>query len=1287
MDRVPKNIVQLLAWVSKDACKLLQEAERIISEGVDGEGAIPTSAITLVHQVKNVLTMVEHQPSALYIQGVEDCIAALGDAPSDEDAEDIAQMLRDLQTYLEIICQVSYDNPKMLRDGFKKILRRRDSVFIVSDGPVTFYIPEFSPCTNADQLNRLAEMAGKMRGVFQKYTINSIKESFKESPILGKMIDALSETIPDDGRKTLWAGVKAFLAEPAVYSEDSGTPISGMMKLVDKQLKQYAASGDAGAIADLSQDEISEIISLLYCTGRTQEDAVAVFDYFKPVYLASTAESQEEEGEKQYDRNGHYHSEIRGHIETLREWAAACAKGKPDSAYTNRAQIAAHSIKGTSRAVENHVVSEWAALIEEALRKFKHFDIEVDKAITASLAAASTMMRSFMLSKKTTFFEIPAESVRALEDVVSSIGSNTVDGVMIPHAIAVDALNEYISDNVDAVFGSPFSTSEISDTTEESIGVFCGVMRGLAQKAEAARMTSVSTTANAVASASEVAMQSTNGLQELGHDINHALAAMQEYVDAYMSDRPTEVDAGIASALLEKVLAFQKGSSSVGGEKQNSYLDSFMDVLVEDAKNEDIIDLELNENYQEELLAFFLEEAMELEELLDAQMVEITVEAMTEPVCSEIKRILHTLKGGARMSGIMGVGEIAHNLETAVEDFEAERNPSVLGTVSKIYRQLGTALSFVKRMGKGETWYEIKKDVYGISDGDAGHGQEEAFDSNVISFPFKGMVFRNEAAEKVAASSNKESVRLSGDQIEDLLGLSSETSLNRTRIEQSMSDFRALSDEMDLTIRRAQDQLRRLSIETDAQIQSRTTEMQSHKEGFDPLEMDRYSNLQQLTRSMQESIVDLGEIKSLWASKIRDADALLVQQSRLDTGVQERLMRTKMVPFSRVESRFTRLIRQVSSELKKDITLDFDSSNSVLDRNMLDRMTSPMEHMLRNACDHGIEAPHVRMSRGKLPGGRIKIWLERLGADVILHIKDDGAGVNIDAVRKKAIERGLMTEDQKLSDSEIAQFIMHAGFSTAEKVTQISGRGVGMDVVCSEIKELGGSISIKSEQGKGTEFIVHLPFTVSVNSALMFGSFDEVYAVPLNAIEGVVRLHQVEIDEIKNTTSKCLSRGGIQYELHHIADLTGHPNRKNTIRHEGLTPVVLMRCGDRCVAIQVDRLLGSRDIVIKSIGGHFSNVSGVSGATLLGNGGVVLILDVAAALGRLDAGVDLGDSSDADEDVVEVKAKTVMVCDDSVTVRKVTSRFLSGLVIRLCLQKTAAMHCFKWRPDYRISCC
>jgi chemosensory pili system protein ChpA (sensor histidine kinase/response regulator) len=495
--------------------------------------------------------------------------------------------------------------------------------------------------------------------------------------------------------------------------------------------------------------------------------------------------------------------------------------------------------------------------------------------------------------------------------------------------------------------------------------------------------------------------------------------------------------------------------------------------------------------------------------------------------------------------------------------------------------------------------------------------------------------------------------------LDDLVNLAGETSIFRGRIEQQVNDARVALSEMETTIERIRDQLRRLDTETQGRILSRQqvdAERLGYEE-FDPLEMDRHSQLQQLSRALFESASDLLDLKETLDRRNQDAENLLQQQGRINTELQEGLMRTRMVPFERMLPRLKRIVRQVASELGKDVEFIVGNAEGEMDRNVLERMAAPLEHMLRNAVDHGLESAEVRIAAGKPAQGRITLDLSREGGDIIFDIRDDGAGVPLEAVRRKAIKRGLLGANSDIRDHEVLQFILQPGFSTAEKITQISGRGVGMDVVHEEVRQLGGTMSIDSTPGQGVHFRIRLPFTVSVNRALMVLCGEDQYAIPLNTIDGIVRVLPNELEGHYRLDPPTYKYAGQRYELCYLGELLKTSARPKLLGQSLPLPVLLVQCNERRIAVQVDAMAGTREIVVKSLGPQFAAVQGLSGATILGDGRVVLILDLLAPIRAMQAQVPQR-TSGQDTEVEPHKPLLVLVVDDSVTVRKVTSRLL-----------------------------
>ncbi len=499
-----------------------------------------------------------------------------------------------------------------------------------------------------------------------------------------------------------------------------------------------------------------------------------------------------------------------------------------------------------------------------------------------------------------------------------------------------------------------------------------------------------------------------------------------------------------------------------------------------------------------------------------------------------------------------------------------------------------------------------------------------------------------------------EQVRVAAEVLDDLVNNAGEISIYRSRMEQQVSSYRFNLGELDQTISRLRDQLRQMEMETETQILYRfEQESDGRNEDFDPLEMDRYSNLQQLSRSLIESISDLRSLQEIMEQTTRDAESLLLQQSRVNTDLQESLIRTRMVPFAGLAPRLHRVVRQTARDLNKKVELELQGADGEMDRSVVSRIIAPLEHMLRNAIAHGIEYPEQRTDSGKQAVGTIRINLDREGPEIVLRVADDGAGMNLPAIRERAIERGLMAVNDTLEDYEVMQFILATGFSTASEVTQISGRGVGMDVVSSEVRQLGGSLHIRSEAGKGTVFTVRLPYTLAINQALLVQAGEESFFVPLGSIEGVVRMFPEELIACYRSPGQAFEYAGSQYRLKHLGTLlgTGGMDLQHTRQQ---VPVLLIRIGEQRIGMQVEALLGNREVVIKPLGVQLSNVEGISGATILGDGRVVMILDM-VAISRINS---LAHPCEVALRPQQDGRLMVMVVDDSITVRKVTTRLL-----------------------------
>ncbi|MHC4709441.1 MAG: hybrid sensor histidine kinase/response regulator [Planctomycetota bacterium] len=700
----------------------------------------------------------------------------------------------------------------------------------------------------------------------------------------------------------------------------------------------------------------------------------------------------------------------------------------------------------------------------------------------------------------------------------------------------------------------------------------------------------------------------------------------------------------------------------------------------------------IEEDIDPEVVDVFLDEATDLVGTIEDALRQWRANQADAQAVEDIKRALHTLKGGARMASAMGVGSLAHNTEDLVKRVEEERiafSAELFDLLDEVHDTLVTLLDQIRqarplssvdvlntkiaRAVAGEPIAAVLDSAPQPSEPSAAMPGDASVQPAPLAAASDTPEETGDAEPDTAAPADRRThaaaeltplpqrrdrrgqVRVRTSVLTDLVNDAGEVSISRARMEQQVYGFRDNLAELNRNITRFRDQLRELEIQSDSQILYRTEQAvdSDSVSGFDPLQMDRYSRLQQLSRGLTESLHDLTTIQGGLHAFAGEAETVLQQQARINTSLQEGLMRTRMIAFSTQAARLRHIARQTARELGKRVELRITGADVDVDRNVLERIMGPFEHMIRNALDHGIESEGERRRAGKSPVGTITIDTSQEGNEIAIRFSDDGAGFDIDAIRRRAIENGLMAEDKTLSDEELIQFILVAGFSTAREVTHLSGRGVGMDVVENEVKQLGGSMAVSSTQGEGTTFIIHLPVTLSIMQALLIRAGDQTFAVSLSAVLNII---EVPTDQMNVSMGKnpLLSYNDQVYSFMDVAARLGLPTEH---RNGGKTPVLLAKVGTREAAIQVDGLMGTKEIVVKTLGPQLSELKGLAGATILGDGAVILILDLGGLWLTGDTiHVERVESVAPREQVK--RRPVVMVVDDSLTVRKVTGRHL-----------------------------
>ena len=735
------------------------------------------------------------------------------------------------------------------------------------------------------------------------------------------------------------------------------------------------------------------------------------------------------------------------------------------------------------------------------------------------------------------------------------------------------------------------------------------------------------------------------------------------------------------------------------------------------------------EEFDHEIANIYSEEATELLEDAHASLDVWKNDRKDKQPVAELQRQLHTLKGGARMAGIMAMGDLSHELETLVIQID---NGAVAGDdhAHTIMQASLDELSRMRDMVSAGTLPPNARDLIGQIRGLANQTQTAvpamadavapgavapiapvpaAMMTPAIAPPAMAppaitppasrsaepeqtplpvaraaspeRMLETSAANEDAANlelssapilpgreaapvERVEMARVDADLLDTMLNNAGEVSIFRARLDQQVNSIDFNLAELARTVTRLKEQLRGLEIETEAQVLHRHQDIEPRRDDFDPLELDRYSALQQFSRALVETSGDVASIQGLLETLTREAQSLLTQQSRVITELQNSLMRTRMVPFQRHVQRLTRLVRQAANDTGKRAELAVQGAAAELDRQMLERMLAPLEHMLRNSVVHGIEAPDRRALLGKPDVGRISISLERDGAEIVIVVADDGAGINVKLIREKAIALGLADAHAKLTDEEAMQLILEPGFSTAGHVTQAAGRGVGMDVVATEVKKLGGGLFIDSTYGKGSRFTIRLPFTLAISQALIVRVAEETYALPLATVEGVVRLPRNIVARHLGKDAALFEYGGQKYRFQHLGSFVGLGATRLPESDVSMS-VVLIRAGEHSTALVTDELVGSREIVVKSLGPQISAIRGIAGATILGDGRIVVILDM-GSLVRSEWRARPTETVVLDQ---RDRRTFALVVDDSITVRRVTQRLLERNGMRVITAK------------------
>jgi len=699
-----------------------------------------------------------------------------------------------------------------------------------------------------------------------------------------------------------------------------------------------------------------------------------------------------------------------------------------------------------------------------------------------------------------------------------------------------------------------------------------------------------------------------------------------------------------------------------------------------------------------ELREFFCEEATDILVRMQSALSECRETRADVGHIATLRRELHTLKGSARAVGVGAIGDLAHNTESLLDRVSATSSQMDEGGLLELMEEVhDTLVEMIDRMRDGQAPPEtgmLNQRVASF----AGAPQQVQTPTAVVDQPAQ-VATKTEEPELPAVHTDavtgkswrqittdidklkpsvvkhatnqgdiRTHVRVDTELLDSLVNIAGEVSVSRARTQEQIASMKDYLKELRSLFEGFRDQLRDLDIHTDSQIRvhpepSGESQMSQH---FDPLEFDRYTRVQQISRNLFECLDQIMTIYSSLTRYTGEAEEVLRQQAHLNSELQDGLLRTRMVAFSTQVPRLRHIVRQTGRELGKQVELEVVGGEVEIDRNVLQRMMGPFEHMIRNSLYHGIEDAAERRRRDKAEIGRITITCRQEGAECTIEYSDDGRGVDTDKIRQKAAQLGLLGDGTSLSDKELIQLLVVAGFSTADELTQLSGRGVGMDVVNNVVKQLGGNITAHNQPGKGIRFAMRLPLTLSITHALLVSAGGQSFAIPVSVVANVVKISSEQSIKLNDTGAESFEYGGQVYPYMNLAQRLG-------LKSEGITgkaPLLLVRMGARDVALEVDELIGTREVVVKPLGSQLAGIDGIAGGTVLGDGKVVIILDIAGLWllrERAHQGTNALAATQESDDTLA--ACIVMVVDDSLTVRKVTSRSLEKYGIKVLCAK------------------
>jgi chemosensory pili system protein ChpA (sensor histidine kinase/response regulator) len=986
--------------------------------------------------------------------------------------------------------------------------------------------------------------------------------------------------------------------------------------------------------------------------------------------------------------------EASGELAVIREHLAIWRENFEDRHAMTTLRRAFHTLKGSGRVVGATMIGDFAWCFENLLNQALNGTVPATPAMADLLDEATAALEALLGDKA-----LADEALLLLPDLtaraeallhVSAVVTPSpvaapveaealpepatlealapeplsVEGVM-PVEMAIPEPVQAPSFDVELAQAFQYEANEILDASDailqqlgaepDNIGLLNDLRRGMHTLKGSSRMTGLMTVGD-LAHAAESVLDALS--KELGQATPTVLDTLQQTLDR-LNQMLVEAASGLNPAVATDLIRdlHRLADTVTAGERVEPRpmgVPESTAIITEPTSFRTMTELD------QELTQVFQIEAGEILDSSDTILQQWRAEPANVELLNDLRREMHTLKGSSRMAGFMTVGDVAHAAEAVLDALSKgalQVSGPVLDKVQGALDHLHQMLAGVLNGEQPAARPELINELHGVLLGD------KLAERQVATVP-AAAIPAVRAVEKVApAAAPADAIRVSAALLNTLVNQMGESSIFRARIDQGVSAMGNNLNDLEQTISRLRRQVTHLSTQSEARIQSRQDQgAKTHQQEFDPLELDRFTELQQVSRSLMEIADDLGNIGNTLGEHAHEITALLDQQGKVNKEIQQGLMHTGMVRFGSIIPRLRRVVRQASQDMGKRAELLVGGEEAEVDRTVLESMLAPLEHMLRNSLAHGIETPEQRRAAGKPEIGTVALSLRREGAELVLELSDDGAGLNFAAIRAKGEEKGLLLPEQPATSEELIALLLRPGFSTAAAVTQVAGRGVGMDVVNEAIRAMRGALLIQTDVGNGTRFIIRLPFSLAVTQALLVQAGEGVFAIPLLSIEVVTRLKESEFHAYLASEQVLHQYSDRHYPVHNLGILV---SSEHVLPFEEVKdrrpPALLFRSAEASAALQVEAVMGNKEIIVKPISPQLKGVPGISGATVLGDGRVVVVLELAALVRNIGSQRQKQMESRAlraARQDTHPEQLNIMVIDDSITMRKVTARIL-----------------------------